>query len=297
MKNNYFKNKDANIKKANELATALQSPFWKTKIDRSVMVSKIYDASGKEGIVPDISKCFTRHANDIDNVTTLIDCTTSEALYLVNKNMMHGDDWLEFKTCVLNFASFKNPGGKFLEGSMAQEEALCHDSDLYPVLSAFKKTYYDKNKLHLNRALYTDKALFSPLIAFFKDKDPSKDDYYCSTNVLTCAAPNFTAAHRYQGVSKEENYQVLEKRVDFIFKIMIKNNIDIPILGAWGCGVFGQDPKVVAEVLRKYINFYKDYFQYVVIAVPDKESKNYKAFEEVFYPDLVGVAKFEDMPF
>ena len=38
--------------------------------------------------------------------------------------------------CALNFASYKNPGGKFMDGSSAQEECLCHESILYEVLSA-----------------------------------------------------------------------------------------------------------------------------------------------------------------
>ena len=40
---------------------------------------------------------------------------------------------------LLNFASFKNPGGMFLKGSPAQEEALCHNSILYPILDSFKE--------------------------------------------------------------------------------------------------------------------------------------------------------------
>ena len=34
------------------------------------------------------------------------------------------------RTAILNYASYKSPGGFFLEGSPAQEEALCHESIL-----------------------------------------------------------------------------------------------------------------------------------------------------------------------
>ena len=49
------------------------------------------------------------------------------------------------KTAVLNFASYKNPGGMFIKGSSAQEESLCHESFLYNVLQEFDHTYYEWN--------------------------------------------------------------------------------------------------------------------------------------------------------
>lgn len=67
----------------------------------------------------------------------------------------------EGKTCVLNFASFKNPGGGFLKGTIAQEEYLCQNSTLYNVLSQFT-SYYEKNRLNTNDALYWNRAIYSP---------------------------------------------------------------------------------------------------------------------------------------
>ena len=48
------------------------------------------------------------------------------------------------KTAVLNFASYKEPGGGFMAGSQAQEESFCHESFLYNVLRQFQY-YYDWN--------------------------------------------------------------------------------------------------------------------------------------------------------
>ena len=74
-------------------------------------------------------------------------------------------DYYDGKTAVLNFASYKNPGGGFLSGSRAQEESLCHSSFLYNVLSRFP-TYYGWNQNHLNRSLYENRAIYSPRILF-----------------------------------------------------------------------------------------------------------------------------------
>lgn len=128
-------------------------------------------------------------------------------------------------TTILNFASFKHPGGMFLEGSGAQEEALCHDSILYNVLSDKKlSSYYINNRKNTNNALYFNRALFSKDILFLKEEKKKiysvegSPDYYTKLyikqkfNVLTCAAPNYKAAKK-MGVSADENSRVLKSRV------------------------------------------------------------------------------------
>lgn len=67
---------------------------------------------------------------------------------------------------ILNFASYKNPGGGYLNGSYAQEEALCHVSTLYSVLCS-QSRFYNVNIHRLNNSLYTNRALYSPDIVFF----------------------------------------------------------------------------------------------------------------------------------
>lgn len=139
------------------------------------------------------------------------------------------------RTAILNYASYKSPGGFFLEGSPAQEEALCHESNLYPILLAFDGTYY----AWLNKALYLNRAL----VVFERNDKQKKAD------VITCAAPNFRTAHRYQSVSKSENDRVLENRIHFMYQIAEENGVENLVAGAWGCGVFMQDPYTVATLL------------------------------------------------
>ena len=89
------------------------------------------------------------------------------------------------KTAILNYASYKHPGGYFLGGSSAQEEVLCHESNLYPILLAFDDTYYAWNRQRLNRALYLDRAIY---VVFEKDN---------SRKLATCASPNYRTAHKF----------------------------------------------------------------------------------------------------
>ena len=175
------------------------------------------------------------------------------------------------KIAVLNFASYRNPGGKFIEGSNAQEECLCHESNLYNVLRNFAP-YYKENNSKANRNLYTDRALYSPDVIFNKEEEIVKAD------VITCASPNWTAASE-RGVTQVENTLVLAQRMQFIKDIAELNDVDILILGAWGCGVFGQHPKVIAR-LFDFI-FKESKIKNIVYAVPEKlNSNNFESFDE-----------------
>lgn len=147
------------------------------------------------------------------------------------------------KIAMLNFASYKHPGGGFMNGSRAQEESLCHESFLYNVLKEFDDTYYDKNRNDLNRGLYRDRALYSPDIVFERDGKTKACD------VLTCAAPNFSAAGHH--VSRGVNNTALRERVRFILEIANIEHVDTFIVGAWGCGVFQQDPRAVAKCFEE----------------------------------------------
>lgn len=178
----------------------------------------------------------------------------------------------EGKTAILNFASYKNPGGKFIEGSSAQEEALCHASFLYNVLREFKG-YYKYNNDHKNKALYTNRGIFSPDVSFEKDKE------MFTACVITVPAPNKKAAQIYQNVSDEDNDAHLHARIEFIKRIAEEQNINTLILGAFGCGVFGQNPDTVAEAIKEI--FKTSTVSKIILAVPGTDN-NPETFKRVF---------------
>ena len=178
-------------------------------------------------------------------------------------------------TGVLNFASYNNPGGKFINGSKAQEECLCYESYLYNVLKG-RIGYYKINHKNKNRSLYTDRALYSPNVRFTKECK----DVFC--DVITCAAPNKTAAQKYYNVSDEENSKVLKERIEFVLKIAQDNLVDNLILGAYGCGVFGQDPLEVAKIFKEFLLGKYKCFNKVIFAIPNRSEINYRCFKRIF---------------
>lgn len=239
------------------------------EIEKCVEDSIIYDATGKDGKIPEKVSITNSKENikleDLDTVKGSIKLET----YL---DLSNSDKDKIAPVTLLNFASYKNPGGGFLNGSMAQEEALCHESILYNVLEKFQILYYDINLKDKNRALYRDKAIFTPNVVFEKNGCQYK------FNVLTCAAPNFRSASKYEMSNKEENTEILEKRIEFMDAILKENEAKNIVLGAWGCGVFGQNPREIAELFLDKMTGYNN----VVYAIPkSKHNNNFEEFEKV----------------
>lgn len=183
---------------------------------------------------------------------------------------------LDGEPTILNFASYKYPGGMFLDGSTAQEEALCHRSTLFSVLDAFDSSYYVDNRFKLNRGLYTNRAIFSPGIMFYS---ADRSEYH-PANVLTCASPNWLTASKYNSASKSENNRVVKERLKFMNQILATEKVHTFIAGAWGCGVFRQDPTFMAKAMIEELT----YPEQLIFAIP--KGNNYNAFQAVLEDTL-----------
>ena len=178
------------------------------------------------------------------------------------------------KMAVLNFASYRHAGGGFLNGAMAQEEAICHSSFLYNILREFPK-YYEWNEAHYNKGLYMNRALYSPNIFFFDEGNVKK---YVVADVITCAAPNRSMLIKDGRFGEKENETCLKDRIRFIRDICDKEGVEVLIAGAFGCGVFAQKPETVAHLFREFFSDTK--VKKVIFAVPP--DRNYPPFEREF---------------
>lgn len=101
-------------------------------------------------------------------------------------------------------------------------------------------------------------------------------------DVITCAAPNKSAAQKYCNVSDKENAFVLESRIRFILSVAEEHEVKTLILGAFGCGVFGQNPQEVAMIFKKALLSEPWSFEQVVFAIPDGKNQNLAAFRHTF---------------
>ena len=169
---------------------------------------------------------------------------------------------------VLNFASAKNPGGGFINGAMAQEESLAASSCLYNTLIAHE-TYY-KNNRACNTMMYTNHAIYSPDIVFFRDGSFRLLEKPVTASVLTLPAVNMGQV-LLKGEDAALAKQAMRERMKLALAIFASQKCSHLILGAYGCGVSRNDPNEVAAWWRELLDeFFPDHFQTVVFAVLDK---------------------------
>lgn len=179
----------------------------------------------------------------------------------------------------LNFASAKNPGGGFLNGSQAQEESLARASGLYPCINPMR-TYYETNK-QCGTSLYTHHMIHSPLVPVFReDKDELIEKPYF-TSILTAPAVNAGAVRNNESHHVWRIPEVMDERTAYVLAVARAHGHDTLVLGAWGCGVFRNDPEEVAELFRRHLtenDRFRGAFRRVVFAVLDR-SKGLETIE------------------
>lgn len=201
------------------------------------------------------------------------------------------------KICVLNFASAMNPGGGVKHGSSAQEESLCRCSTLYFCLDedSLWQQFYLPHRNGLS-SIHNDDLIYTPNVTVFKDDSPKnklldEKDWF-QIDVISCAAPNL---HRYFGqllkdlgaeeepaISPEHLFQIHTKRLGRILDVAVQQQVDVMILGAFGCGAFMNDPVVVSKAMVQVAREYAHCFKVIDFAVfcRPREKENYEAFQQ-----------------
>lgn len=171
---------------------------------------------------------------------------------------------------LLNFASAMHPGGGFINGAKAQEEDLCRCSGLYPCLLA-QPVYYEANR-NYRSVLYTDRLIYSPNVPWFRTRSRDQPDRLFLASVITAPAPNAGAALTRDSDAADEIEAVLRRRAEFVLAVAADNGHRTVLLGAWGCGVFRNDPALVADAFGAWLESptYAGAFDRVVFAIFDK---------------------------
>ncbi|MGW3635160.1 TIGR02452 family protein [Streptomyces sp. NPDC005122] len=171
---------------------------------------------------------------------------------------------------VLNFASARNPGGGYLRGAQAQEEDLCRASALYACLLRVRE-FYDHHRAHPD-PFYTDRVIHSPAVPVIRDGRGELLDEPYTAGFLTAAAPNASVVLRTVPERADELPRALAVRAERVLETAAAEGYRRLVLGAWGCGVFRNDPAQVAAAFRDLLvgGRFEGYFDQVVFGVLDR---------------------------
>ena len=191
----------------------------------------------------------------------------------------------QHKICLLNFASYKTPGGSFIYCTKppAQEEALCFCSNLYQELAKQENIWYKKH-LALNRGLYANESILSKdisIVAAAPGDFLSQDEIFM-VDVLSCAAPNLSYLTRRGQKNSDEAIAAQKDRVRYVMELLCGEQYDAVILGAFGCGVFHCNPEIISKAFIEFLKENRSKMKDIIFAIPDENSTNFKIFVKNF---------------
>ncbi|KAI5459354.1 hypothetical protein BGZ63DRAFT_360602 [Mariannaea sp. PMI_226] len=157
------------------------------------------------------------------------------------------------KVAILNMASPLSPGGGFLNGASSQEESLCMRTTLLPSL---KDQYYRLPELG---------AVYTPDVLVFRDDGsdevlPKNDRFF--VDCISAAMLRNPETQRNEAgwgtYVQEKDRELVLQKMRMVMRICQLKNITHVVLGAWGCGAYGNPVSEVASAWRKVLLPKKD---------------------------------------
>ncbi|KAG6361997.1 hypothetical protein INS49_010226 [Diaporthe citri] len=194
------------------------------------------------------------------------------------------------RPAVLNLASDTSPGGGWLNGSMAQEEALCYRSSLS--LSLHKRYYpwsaldgvYTRDVVIIRSSQENGHKLVAP--------DAPADELPV-VSVLSVAAlrrPDLSdgrvlsSGAKRKVFAKKGDRELTKSKIVLVLRMAASRGHDRLVLGALGCGAFKNPVEEVAECWKEVFEqqeFQGGWWKEVCFAVLDRRNEgNFEVFEK-----------------
>lgn len=153
------------------------------------------------------------------------------------------------RIAILNMASPLRPGGGVLSGATSQEEWLCSRTTLYPSLH---EEFY---RLPEVGAIYTPDVL----VCKTWDTEPSElkpaDQFFI--DVITSAMLRLPEVETNQQgeltYSEQKDRDMVLAKMRCVMRILRSRHIKRVVLGAWGCGAYGNPVEEIARSWRRVL--------------------------------------------
>ena len=271
---------------------------------RQIYQETIADCFEGEFHEPGESKLYKSEIHlDLQQVTT-----TETKLSVVNNDCLVVGKQMQdegLSTAVLNMASAYRPGGGVLNGARAQEECIFRRSNLFMSLYLFDRQMYDlviepnlddMYDLNFIQQGYPMEenfgGIYSDDVTVFKDGEYEwlYDPYQIA--FISVAAMNINRALRQgeqilvDGRLSNRAVAITKNKIRTIYRIGILHGHDSLVLGAWGCGAFGNPPEQMAHLFIDVLNEdefrgrYKD-IRFAIIEDHNSRGRNYQTFKDV----------------
>lgn len=203
-------------------------------------------------------------------IKVINDTTLSAACQLIS---------LGYEPAALNFASATTPGGGFLGGARAQEEYLARSSALWSCL--YRNEMYDYHSSRLD-PFYADYVIYSPGIPIIRNDDGDLLDTPYTCSIITSPAVHASGVRRYLPERIKNINHIMKARIIKVLAVAVKHGHKAIVLGAWGCGAFGNDPNEISILFREALeNEFCGAFEHIIFAITDwsDEKRFIKPFE------------------
>jgi len=132
-----------------------------------------------------------------------------------------------------------------------------------------KPVYYERNR-QCGTTLYTDHMVLSPDVPVFRDDHGQflAEPYLVS--FITAPAVNAGVIRRSEAHNVERIAQTMAARIRYVLAVAVVHGYEHLVLGAWGCGVFRNDPDEIAGLFEEHLQgtgAFAKAFRTVVFAV------------------------------
>ena len=245
-------NREIRSKIAQETLDVLEQGFYtspsgaqitiRDEVEAAVAKSVLYAPDQLPNILKEASALNGRITGSVPRIEVTNESTLGAAQRLVAQEGLT-------ETVCLNFASAKNPGGGFLGGSQAQEESLARSSALYPCISQMTEMY--NHNRSLKTCFYSDYMIYSPKVPVFReDRGGLLPEPYL-VSMITAPAVNAGVVREREPENTAKIDSVMLERIRFILAVAAAHGQRAIILGAYGCGVFRNNPKDVARLFKQ----------------------------------------------
>ncbi len=220
------------------------------------------------------SKTTYKYTGIIDNMTAEPTLSKSEKVVLPNIHVTKDDCTVLIDTgrgrgILVDSASMKHAGGGVRNGSTAQEEALCRQSNLIMAIDQLDFPLF--NKTH---------GVYIPTVTFFKQGADYK--YAPLAEPKTIDVVMLFSRPRNVFKDEDECYEYHVATFKSLIAFSNKYNAEYIILPPIGSGVFKNDPHTIAEALKDVLA------EYQLVTVKDvyiacyTKQENYDAYQDVF---------------